>query len=209
MVQKPSFVVLLVLLPLFARAADAHVMNLYFDVRGDGNWTLYGATNAPGGIAAAVVNLKNVTSGRSVAPRFGDIGFFMGNIFAYDQAFAGQYPTGESDFGGSKVVHGVGYRPVSDQEFTRGIVPKLTKGNANVLPVPLYTGTWNLSGPAPEIDLSDPPTGAVFATVGTVEAPAAAVVPEIRLPQFTLTQWPPGDFDLDYAVSGSDFSTLR
>jgi hypothetical protein len=190
----------------FGRVSSAFTLRFYLDIQNNGTWNLYGSTDAPGGIAAAVVNLKNVTTGTSVAPRagFGNTvftGFDVGNIFQERQAFAGQNPTGEDS-----VVYGIGYTPVPDSSFMRPPFPLQITGTASSLPVRLYTGTWNQSGPMPEIDFVDAPTAAVFKTVGTSEVPAAAVIPEIRLPQFTLgPQPPPGDFDWDYAVSGSDF----
>jgi hypothetical protein len=188
------------------RTASAFTLRYYLDIQNNGTWNLYGSTDAPGGIAAAVVNLKNVTGGTSVAPRagFSNIvvtGFDVGNIFQDRQAFAGQNPTGEDG-----VVYGIGYTPVPDSSFQQAPFPLQMTGTASSLPVRLYTGAWNQSGPMPEIDLVDAPTAAVFASVGTSETPAPAVIPEIRLPQLTLgPQPPPGDFDWDYAVSGSDF----
>lgn len=203
-----------IVLLAFGRESSAFTLRYYLEAEPSGVWNLYGSTDAPGGIAAAAVYMKNVTDGTSVAPRgavFGNpvSGYTVGNIFYRREALAAQLPMGEFPKGNSTVVHGIGYAPIPDSEFLPSPIfqPQFQmEGTANKLPVRLYTGTWNPSGPLPEIDLGNNfPTGAVFASVGTDEQPATAVIPEIRLRAVAQPPWPAGDFDLDHAVSGSDF----
>src|SRR5262245_11286923 len=80
-------------------------------------WTLSASTDSPGGIAGIVVDLINVDTGTSVAPRgfsvgVGEKGFRVGNTFLDAQAFAAQYPL-QLD----SLVYGVGYAPVPTLDF--------------------------------------------------------------------------------------------
>jgi hypothetical protein len=88
------FVTAALMLLGMGRAANAFEMCYRLEVN-QTTWVLKGITDAPGGIASFVVDLVGVATGVSDAPRgtFGGgavNGFTLGNVFAANQAFAGQ-----------------------------------------------------------------------------------------------------------------------
>jgi hypothetical protein len=142
-------------------AANAFVINYVMDLRTAGQWTLWANTDAPGGIASAVVDVGSGAdaAANSVAPRgmFGATpiaGFTLGNIFAAKQAFTGQNTTTASS-----IAYGVGFSNVGDAAFSVPPAAMIGGGSGNLTfldlaPaddakelngfVKLYTGTGNL-----------------------------------------------------------------
>lgn len=130
-------------------AANAFSITYLLDpVSTPGSWTLYAKTDAPGGIAAAVVNLTGATTGSSNAPRTGVgstalAGFKLGNLgssgspnwgsSAASQAFAGQ-DTGDS----TSVAFGLGFKDVPLSAFAGGALPFIGGSSGTRVSVPAF-----------------------------------------------------------------------
>jgi hypothetical protein len=128
-------------------AAQAATINYVLNVDPTaGAWSLTADTDAPGGIAGFTVDLVNVSSGTSVAPRadFSGTavsGFTLGNVFNGNQAFAGQNTTAASS-----LVYGLGYAPVAP--FATAPFSQL--GDPTAVPTELYNGTFDTAGAMPD-----------------------------------------------------------
>jgi hypothetical protein len=199
---------------LFAGARSASAFTVYVSFSYTSTtWTMYGQTDAPYGIAAFAVNLNGATTATSIAPRGAVTGFTLGNIFANNQAFSGQqFLKSQSPAS----VFGIGHHPVPDSAFGT-----IAVGTANVVPVPLYTGTW--SQQPPQINFLDPGLAAVFpaadkpvlADVQVIipvgGAPGSAAAPAVPWPAEFCDDPPeanaplPGDFHMDGVINGADF----
>jgi hypothetical protein len=213
MTPKWLAVVAVGLLFAVARTASAFTVYVSFGYTST-TWTMYAETDAPRGIAALAVNLTGSNTGTSIAPRGSVTGFTLGNIFANSQAFVGQQlPPLQSS--ATNPVFGIGHHPVPDSAFGT-----ITRGTANVVPVPLYTGTWNQ--PPPLINFLDPGLAAVFPTAGKpVLADVQAIIPiggrpDVAVPDALAagefcSESPgtsgslPGDFDMDGDIDGADY----
>jgi hypothetical protein len=116
-------------------------------------WELSASTDSPGGIAGFAVNLANIETGTSVAPRsvYGNTpikGFTvamhdlpipqLAGTPSYCQAAAGQLALDVYS-----IVYGIGYVPVPDSDF--GVQPPTIGmvGSALAVPTNLYVGTYN------------------------------------------------------------------
>jgi hypothetical protein len=168
-------------------AARAYTLDFLL-LKDVGTWTLHGRTDAPGGIAAFVVDLQGVSSGVSDAPRgtFGGgpvNGFTLGNVFAAQQAFAGQNTSNAAS-----VVYGLGKYDVPDSAFGAPVPFTMVGSGIRMEPgvlgggwVKLYHGT-NTSSFSATYKLQQPQAfGSVFATVGSPTTVGQVFGPGINL----------------------------
>jgi hypothetical protein len=209
-VMQRVFKLLAVGLILFgiSSAANAFFLTYRLDVS-QNTWVLKAKTDAPGGIASFSVNLAGVASAVSDAPRgtFGGTavnGFTLGNVFAANQAFAGQNTSNAAS-----VVYGIGKNNVPDSAF--GAPVPFTLVGSGILDadgyVTIYHGT-NANQISARFNSDQPPVGAVFATVGTPTSVPSVVGPGSDLSIEYLVSFPAwfrADFDENFRVNGADF----
>jgi hypothetical protein len=214
-----------------ARSSDAYSVYITFGYTST-TWTMYAQTDAPGGIAALAVNLTGTSTATSIAPRgrmfgFDTTGFTVGNGFYFGkQIFTGQNVLQNRSPDVENLVFGVGHVPVPNSSFAQPSLPITMVGTANVVPVPLYSGTW-FSSP-PQVNFLNIGKAAVFPTAGTpgnfpqpVLAELQVIIPMGGGPAAAAPELPsagefcgdppvanaplPGDFDGDDDIDGADF----